>query len=218
MALIVSATALTLLYLGKTEIVKLLSSPLISLIGTLIAAYVAFHIANHQTSLQTEASRRSHCLDLTFDLHKEFSAPVMLDARADADKLTAKYFGMSYSSLYEALPAQSTRCLFLVTDFYERLAISLDKNRLDTQLVPELFGPLFIWWYINCFQVLIIKESPDWHLTENLKRLHAWMKLHTPKDDMKKWEDRATADLKKRDVDHASFIHPTPRNGIEEVR
>ena len=202
---IVLSFASAMVLLGRTghiETLKVVASAFVTLLSTLVGASVAFAFARSQMREQTEMNRESFSLqrrveiafqrqELAFAMHREFSSPDMLCARTEASRLLQASRGMTYGELYDTLPEERTRPLFLVSDFYGRLALAVQHERVDPQLVPELFGAYFVWWWVDAFRDRLVAPDPEWPESLRLIWLYDWMLKHSKPSDFNLWKSRS---------------------------
>jgi hypothetical protein len=125
----------------------------------------------------------------TFMLHKEFCDKEMIEVRYRAGELIKKYPDKKLDYLYESLSTQETAPLWTLMEFYNRLWISLKHHRLQDSLVPELFGFIFVWWNVICFERQL--EAVDWEEGKYLQLLGKWLEEHITSDDWQGWKERA---------------------------
>jgi uncharacterized membrane protein len=149
------------------DTLKVLAGAFSSLFATIAGAFLAFWFAllqiQEQTRILNDAADERRRLEdaarrqaLAFDMHREFSGEDMLRARTEASLLLDTNPDKSYLDLYTTLPEAQTRCLFVVSEFYDRLALSVSHHRIDITLVPELFGGYFVWWWIDALEARLV--------------------------------------------------------------
>lgn len=165
-------------------------------VGVLIVVLCTFFIGRYQ-GVHSDKQQR---LATTFELHRDFTSEVMLRARSEADKLLANRPLDSISALYWNLPEVETRSIFQLLGFYDRLWVAVHHNRVEEELVPELFGRIFYWWYEVCFAHNIDEE---WQESHHYRELKDWLDKHPHKDHKvinytEKWQQYAKNSYFKR--------------------
>jgi hypothetical protein len=217
---IVVAETLVMFGLGYTqhiETLKVVAGSLSNLVGTVVGACLGFWFAGlqskNQSNLAKEVEREKNRLQLAFDMHREFASENMLKARDDADALLNAFPNADYRSLFRSHPTEKTRCLFVVADFYDRLSLAVAYDRIDTSLVPELFGFYFVWWWLDVFEKRFVAPDPDSPESRRIASFHTWLKTNAGGDLYQKWikERQRSIDL----VRAAATPRGTP---IGEVR
>jgi hypothetical protein len=191
---IVVAETVVMFRLGYTqhiEILKVVAGSLSNSVGTVVGACLGFWFAGlqskNQSNLAKHMEREKNRLQLAFDMHREFSTENMLKARDDADALLKAHPKADYRSLFRSHPTERTRCLFVVADFYDRLSLAVAYDRIDTSLVPELFGFYFVWWWLDVFEKRFVAPDPDSPESRRIAGFHTWLKTNAGDDLYEKW-------------------------------
>ncbi len=188
---------------GHIETLKIVAGALVTLFSTVVGAGVAFAFARLQIREQTRLNRESLLeqrelqialvkQELAFDMHREFNGESLLRARTEATKLLENNPGLSYHDLDLKLKEAEARPLFLVSGFYDRLALALQHDRIDTALVPELFGPYFIWWWLDALRDRLVAADPEWPESVRLTWLYAWLRDHSTAQELALWSSKAS--------------------------
>jgi hypothetical protein len=120
--------------------VELLATFLTNLLGTTIGAALAFWFALRQLAIQSRETHHKRLFDTAFELHREFNSFEMTAARSQADRVLQQHLLTKLDALYDTLPEETLRPVWLVIYFYERLWLAIENKQVDTKLVPELFG------------------------------------------------------------------------------
>ena len=194
-----------MVYLARTkhvETLKLVAGAFVTLLSTLVGAGVAFTFARlqirEQNDLSLQNAARQRDLDvraknqeLAFEMHREFCGTAMLQARTEATRLLEAHPELSYHELDVKFRESEARPLFLVSGFYDRLSLALQHHRIDAELVPTLFGPYFIWWWLDAFRDRLVGADPDWPESVRLKWLHGWFERNSTEAEMTLWSSRA---------------------------
>lgn len=92
--------------------------------------------------------------------------------------------------LYSELSLEDTHGLLMVTQFYERLGIATHYNRVDKKLIPILFGEVFIWWDVICFQNQSLKKKR--HTDKGIEEFRNWLTNRPNKSTYSEWINRAS--------------------------
>ncbi|MEM8557038.1 MAG: hypothetical protein AAGG50_04270 [Bacteroidota bacterium] len=146
--------------------------------GAVLGASVAYVLARNR-------GRRL----LTFELHREFHSDRILRARSNAEKFVRKYPNTIYNDLNytedEDILRNST---WELIGFYERLWLSVKHKRVDRDLIPELFGNLFYWWYIVAFEKLLVPSK--WSASDQISDLKKWFDENTYDYQKEEWSER----------------------------
>lgn len=183
-------------------------SALASLAGTAVAAGLAFWFAFKQFSIQASHSDESAKIDRTYSLSKEFNSSAMFRARGAADKIIEAHPTKTYSELYELLSEKESNYVFLIPRFYERLWFLVDADRLDPKMVCEMFGSIFLWWYVVSFDSQVLPLN--WELGARLKKLYEWFRANADGKEFSKWLKDAQEDQQRRVSAAAAAPAPAP--------
>jgi hypothetical protein len=103
-----------------------------------------------------------------------------------------------FDELYEKLPSEDTVHIWNLIGFYQRLALAIEPNRIDKSLVPKMFGPIFVWWYIVVFEHSIVALDENvWDGCREIKWLFKWFHSHS---EFGVWKAVAAKDLELRQL------------------
>jgi hypothetical protein len=140
-------------------------------------------------------SRSSKTLFL-WGLHKEFNGEQMQKSRVASDKIFEKHPVERFDELYEKLPGEDSIHIWNLIGFYQRLALAIEHNHIDKSLVPKMFGPTFVWWYVVVFDhSLVPLDENVWDGCREIKWLYRWFSGHRGYE---VWKAVADKDLKLR--------------------
>lgn len=159
---------------------------LAALLGTIVGAFISWIASNYQNKLQT-----------TFSLHREFDGDTMYRSRLIADQLIKKYPTSTLYEIYEKCPDDAFY-IWQVVHFYQRLSLAIKYNQVKKELMSELFGEIFIWWYIGCFDKQLIPVYKHSSSRKQILDLKKWFDTHSAKSDLSTWNQRALEDLEQR--------------------
>ncbi|MEA5447966.1 hypothetical protein VB780_05255 [Leptolyngbya sp. CCNP1308] len=157
---------------------------LAALLGTIVGGFISWIANVYQNKSQA-----------TFDFHREFDSDVMHRSRILADQLIRKNPNDTLYEIYEKYPEESFH-IWQVINFYRRLWVAINYGQVKTNLVPELFGEIFIWWYLLCFEKQYIPAYNHSQGRKQILELKKWIDKHSNKSEMDEWTRLA---LKKRE-------------------
>lgn len=129
-------------------------------------------------------------LDTTFNMHREFNSEAMHKSRNTAGHLVEKYPLFSIRDYHKQLPIEETVHLSNVLGFYYRLALLVKHDQTDIAYIPELFGQILVWWWVNLCEE---KERPDWETVREVETLIQFIRAIKP-NDYDRWVRRAQED------------------------
>ena len=142
------------------------------------------------------AANRSNKTLFLWELHKEFNGEQMQKSRIASDKIFEKHTAERFDELYEKLPSEDSTHVWNLIGFYQRLALAIEHNHIDQSLVPKMFGPIFVWWYVVVFEhTLVPLDENVWDGCREIKWLYKWFSGHP---DYAVWKRVADKDLRLR--------------------
>ncbi|MEM9702427.1 MAG: hypothetical protein AAF907_08290, partial [Planctomycetota bacterium] len=135
--------------------------------------------------------------NLTWDLHREFNSSEMLGVRDRAERIVKVNPSKNIEELRQALTGSDDRgALSILSAFYQRLYLAIEHKRVDSKLVPALFGEMFTWWYLVSFKTQL---SPlGWDKSIAVDNLYKWMcgrRFHVfprvRREELQRWKEAA---------------------------
>lgn len=189
---VVSAVVLTITDLAPERRVELLVASVANLFGTVTGAALAFIFALRHFRIQSDAEEAKARLGTTFSLHQEFNSKEMFDARIKADKLLRSGKSKDLQVLYWSTSPEDVANMWVVVKFYQRLWYAIQNNKVDTPLIPHLFGEIFYWWYEVWFESHLM--GIEWDATEDIDALREWFDANSNHEERAAWIKRAQKD------------------------
>jgi hypothetical protein len=174
---------------------ELLANTLSNLSGTIIGALLAFWFAKRQFSMQlnletqkAEEEKRQRRIDRTLDFHREWGSVEFTQARSETDRIFTKHKANgNLDSFYSDLPEEQKNPIRMVLTFFRRLQLEIEHNRVDDELIKELFGGEFLWFYYKWLKDVI----PDgWETKKRVEKLNDWMARELPRDEYERLKNQ----------------------------
>jgi hypothetical protein len=164
------------------ELSSILLSSGLGFFGTLVGAGIAWWVTDRATNTQT-----------TFELYHEFSSEPLLTSRHKAQNtpsLFDKNANITLDQMFGSLSADERAHIWNIIHFYEKLYLLIKHKQCNTKFVPELFGEVFHWWYLNCFEA---KLAPirDREASIRMRELKSWLEKKTKQEEIVRWIERA---------------------------
>lgn len=158
-----------------------------ALLGTLVGSLISWFIGNRQKKLQA-----------TFDLHREFHSGELYKSRVIANRLISNNLTASLDEILQKFPEEEFH-LLQVANFYQRLHIAIKHQQINLELVPDLFGEVFVLWYEVFFRDQLLKSNTRSYLRNSIIALHKWLR-EDPKSSKEfyEWEKSASTDVERR--------------------
>lgn len=104
-------------------------------------------------------------------MYAEFNNREFTHARGNARRILRRYPSVTFDSLTSKL-GEGSRDVWLVVQFYQKLWIAIKYGHVEKDMIPDLFGSIFFYWYLNHFKPMFVEV--DYPTTENLKELMKW--------------------------------------------
>ncbi|HEX3798738.1 MAG TPA: hypothetical protein VH413_08550 [Verrucomicrobiae bacterium] len=149
-----------------------------------LVAYIVFF--REEKNEKAKKSRR------LFELHKEWNSNAVYMSRRKADKLIRDYPTAKIKELHDEHPDESSD-LSIVLGFFQTLQFSTARKLIDERETVELFGQIFIWWYVVGAQSSFPSE---WDSHKKLPKLYSLIQEYASDSELKVWENKANEDLK----------------------
>ena len=151
----------------------------IGLLGTIIGATISWLVASYRSRTR-----------LTLDLHRELNTEAVLAARNRADTVVLQHPDKDLDDLWDILKVEERNDIWTVIHFYQRLYIAIKFKQVRTDLVCELFGDVFHWWFINCFERHLLPVNRD--SSRQVAALKQWFDSNCSAEDIERWTTRNT--------------------------
>ncbi|WP_137136194.1 hypothetical protein [Rhizobium sp. FKY42] len=121
----------------------------------------------------------------TADLHQEFNSELMTKHRHNADLILKNYCDTAIENLEdviqerEKIPEETAWekaiPVFVLMRFYQRISALQQDGALRSEVLFDLFGETFAWWFVLYFD----KGCKDWSSAHrDLAWLNEWMTRH----------------------------------------
>jgi len=170
------------------QLTSILLSSGLGFLGTIIGAGITWWVTNRATNTQT-----------TFDLYHEFNSEPLLTSRHEAQN-TWLFFdkgnGVTLDDVFGLLSADERAHIWNIIHFYEKLYLLIKYKRCNSALVPHLFGEVFYWWYLNCFEAKLIPLQ-DREASLRIKELKNWFEKKADREEIARWNERARRTAKR---------------------
>lgn len=139
------------------------------------------------------AAQRDKRFETAFELHNEFFSAEMLKARGVADHYLMTKQGVHFRELHYSHRDPEMDSVFMVMEFYERVALAHKHKRLSAALATDLFASIYLYWWKNYFEVGT-KES-KWEVGDRLLDLKNVFKKQLGSARFAEYERRAIEEL-----------------------
>jgi hypothetical protein len=158
---------------------------LMGLIGTVFGAIVTW------SASLWDRTRRAKS-ETAWEFHRELSSEPMNRARIRGDQILKKYPNTSLADLYNDVSYENASTfdgMYIVMEFFQRLSLAIQFNRIEKQLVPRLFGEVFYWWDIVVYEPQ--GKDVDWECCKDIRWLRMWLDKNAKPSDRDNWKARS---------------------------
>lgn len=153
------------------------------LLGTLLGSFIAWFTSNRHAKMQT-----------TLELHREFNSGEVLKSRRPADRVFAQHMDKTYDQFSSSLEPEEYSHVWNVINFYQRLWVVIKHKQLVSSMAPELFGEVFMRWYIPYFEKMIVPYPQGWSIGNNIRELRNWFESNSDKAMFGRWVELGRQD------------------------
>jgi hypothetical protein len=144
------------------------------LVGVLLGSFISWLVSEKHAKMQT-----------TFELHRQFYFGDILQSRRPADRALAKYLDKTYDQFASSLEPEEYSHIWNTINFYQRLWVAIEHKQVVTKMVPDLFGEVFMRWYILYFETMLVPVNLS--SSKKIKKLKSWFETNSEQASFKEW-------------------------------
>jgi hypothetical protein len=170
-----------------------LLNPALAALNVAVIVYLAVEVQRLSEAQKDQKLESAERLRTAVELHREWNNEGLYHSRTSAGKLVRKFPDKSYFEIEEEVPYEEAAHIWVVVGFFQRLEFLAKHGKLESEMVRELFGELFIWWWVVSFSSQLDRCDCDakWQMT----RLKQWFYVLTTEEQRAPWLERANRDL-----------------------
>lgn len=168
-------------------------NPAFSLVNVLVVIYLAIEVQRLSEAQREHKQASAQQIQTAVDLHREWNSESIYRSRTSASKLVREFPGHSYFEIEDVVADEQASHIWVVVSFFQRLEFLARHGKLDSDMVRELFGELFVWWWIVSFSTQLDRCDCDARL--QMIRLKNWFLELTTEQQRMPWLERADRDL-----------------------
>jgi hypothetical protein len=132
--------------------------------------------------------------DRAFTMHAEFNNFEFSRARKKCADLLTKHYDQTLEQIGRISPKVPVHEAWFVIRFYQRLWVAIHHNKINAELVPDLFGEIFFWWYHVHFEGQLCGLS--YQSAKEIKKLKGWFDENAKEDLKTEWNAWGLAEKK----------------------
>lgn len=170
-----------------------LLNPALALLNVAVVIYLAVAVQRLGEAQRERKQESAQRIQTAVELHREWNGEVLYRSRTSAGKLVRQFPESSYFEIEEQVPYEDASHIWVVVGFFQRLEFLARHGKLESQMVRELFGELFVWWWVVSFATQLERCDCDDRI--QMARLKAWFFALTTEAQRSPWIERANRDL-----------------------
>lgn len=177
-------------------------NPMFALINILAVFYIAVSVQKHNEeqkkhhdAQQKEEQNSEERIKTVVELHREWNSESIYQARTRSAKTVRDHVSSNILKIEEKIQPDEAAQIWIVVGFFMRLSFLVQHDRVHKEMVTELFGEPFLWWWVVSFERQLI--PCDWDARDRISSLKTWLYENTPENRRNSWESRAKTDLAK---------------------
>lgn len=171
-----------------------LLNPLFALLNVVIVAYIAIAVQRLNEAEQKREQQSEERVRTVLDLHREWNSEPIYRSRTLAGILVRKYPSSTVLDIEKSTNPQDAVHLWVVVGFFLRLGYLAKQEKLQDEMVIELFGELFVWWWTVSFERQLMPV--DWDARDQIGSFKEWLFKYTTEERRAPWIRRGLHDLK----------------------
>jgi hypothetical protein len=109
----------------------------------------------------------------TLNMHREFFGESMYKARTLSEKLIEEYPEKTLEEIRREVHPDKCVHLWMVLGFFNRLSLQTQQNQIRKKYIRDLFGELFVWWWVCAFDNGRLPE--EWDSYKSIKWFKEWL-------------------------------------------
>lgn len=212
-AYVVSVIAVYIAFLGKLPVSRTdagvwaqfgdylggLLNPLFALLNVVVVAYIAISVQKLNDTEKRREKQSAEDINTVVDLHREWNSESIYRSRTHAGVLVRRYPSLTILEIEERDESEEGVHLWIVIGFFLRLSFLIQHEKIHREMAIELFGELFVWWWVVSFERQL--APVDWDARDRILFLKGWIYANTTEGRRAPWIHRAERDLGMAEVE-----------------
>jgi hypothetical protein len=170
-----------------------LLNPLFAFLNVVVVAYIAISVQTLNDSQKKRAEESEERVKTVIDLHREWNSESNYRSRTLAGILVRKYPESTMLEIEESAKAEEAVHIWIVVGFFLRLGFLAQHEKVHREMAIELFGELFVWWWVVSFDGQL--TPIDWDARDRIISFKNWLWSNTTEERRAPWVRRAERDL-----------------------
>lgn len=169
-----------------------LLDPLLALANVAVVAYLALVVQDWNELKRKQELDSEERVRTVLDLHREWNSESNYRSRVLAGQLVREHPGASMLDIERITEPERAVHVWIVIGFFLRLGYLAKHDKLRDDMAIELFGELFVWWWIVSFERQLM--TVDWDAADQVRELQKWLYSRTTEAQRAPWIRRALND------------------------
>ncbi len=180
-----------------------LLNPVIGLLNVMAIAYIGITVQKLNELEKKKEQESEEAIRTAIELHREWNSESLYRSRTLAGKLVREFPTDTMLEIEAVVPTERAVHVWIVVGFFQRLAFLVQHEKIHRAMTLELFGELFVWWWIVSFERQL--ATCDWDARDRILGLKDWFYRNTTEAQREPWVRRA-----RRDFDEAEEASKAP--------
>jgi uncharacterized membrane protein len=170
-----------------------LLNPLFALVNVGVIVYLALSVQRLNEAQRDSRQESERRIQAVIDLHREWNSETVYRSRTSAGKLVRRFPESSYFEIEDLVQYEEGSDIWVVVGFFQRLDFLTRHDKVQTEMVRDLFGELFVWWWVVSFATQL--DRCDCDARTQMIILRDWFYAKTTQEQRAPWLQRANRDL-----------------------
>lgn len=170
-----------------------LLNPLFAVLNVVVVAYIAISVQKWNDSEKKREEESQERVKTAIDLHREWNNESNYRSRTIAGVVVRKFPSSTMLEIEESTKTDEAVHVWIVIGFFLRLSFLVQHEKVHREMAIELFGELFVWWWVVSFEKQLVPV--DWDAREPILSLKEWFYAATTEERRAPWIRRAQRDL-----------------------
>ena len=171
-------------------------NPMLASVNIAAVFYIAVSVQKYNDdqkkrhdAQQKEEQNSEERVKTVIELHREWNSESLYQARTKAEQTVTNYISSDLLTIEKQTQPDEAAQIWIVVGFFQRLSFLVEHDRVHKEMATELFGELFIWWWIVSFERQLM--TCDWDARDRIISLKEWLYNSTSEKRRSSWELRA---------------------------
>jgi len=170
-----------------------LLNPVLALVNVGVIVYLALSVQRLNEAQRDSRQESERRIQAVIDLHREWNSETVYRSRTGAGKLVRRFPESSYFEIEDLVPYEEASDIWVVVGFFQRLDFLTRHDKVQAEMVRDLFGELFVWWWVVSFATQL--DRCDCDARGQMIVLKDWFHAITTPEQRIQWLQRANRDL-----------------------